>query len=267
VRGGGTRSFEQARAEIETEVKQQLAQRKFAEAAETFSNTVYEQFDTLQPAAAKLGLTVREADNVTRTPGAEAQGALADPKFLAALFSDDAIRNKRNTAAVEIGSNRLAAGRIVEHTPARQLPLDAVKDRVRQQLVAEQAAARARKEGEAKLAEWKAGATPGEVLEPSFTVSREQEKTLPRSLIAAVMSAPTDTLPAWAGVDFGDQGYAVVRVDKVLPRDPAAGDAQRLQQQYAQLWGAAEAEAYYAALRERYKVEVTGKATAGSTEQ
>ncbi len=261
VRGGGKKSFEEARAEIEAEVKQQLAQQKFAEAAETFSNVVYEQSDSLQPAAEKLGLKVRSAEGITRTPGQGADGALASQNFLTALFSDDALRNKRNTEAVETGPNQLTSGRVVEHTPARKLPLDAVKDQVRQQLVEERSAALARKEGEAKLAAWKGGA-PAEAFEPAITVSREQSRTLPRSLIEAVMSAPANSLPAWTGVDFGDQGYAVVRIDKLLPRDPSQEDRQQLQQQYAQLWGAAEAEAYYAALRKRYKAEVTGPGTA-----
>ncbi len=266
VRGGGKRSFEEARGEIEAEVKQQLAQRKFAEAAETFTNTVYEQSDSLQPAAEKLGLEVQAAEGVTRAPAPAAEGALANPTFVAALFSDDALRNKRNTEAVEVGANRLASGRVLEHTPSRKLPLEEVKEQVREQFVAEKAAGLARKEGEAKLAAWKSGA-PAEALEPSITVSREQSQTLPRSLIDAVMSTPANTLPAWTSVDFGDQGYAVVRIDKLLPRDPSAGDRQQLQQQYARLWGAAEAEAYYTALRNRYKAEVTGKAAGSATGQ
>ena len=78
---------------------------------------------------------------------------------------------------------------------------------------------------------------------------------------------PPAPLPSWTGVDFGDEGYAVVRVDKLLPRDPAAGDDKRLQQQYGQIWGTAEDEAYYAALKERYKVKITGVAKSSDTEQ
>ncbi|MBA3591865.1 SurA N-terminal domain-containing protein [Methylibium sp.] len=261
VRGGGKKSFEEARAEIEAEVKQQLAQQKFAEAAEMFSNMVYEQSDSLQPAAEKLGLKVRSAEGITRMPGQGADGVLASQSFLTALFSDDALRNKRNTEAVETGPNQLTSGRVVEHTPARKLPLDAVEDQIRQQIVADRSAALARKEGEAKLAAWKGGA-PAEAFEPPITISREQSRTLPRSLIEAVMSASAASLPAWTGVDFDEEGYAVVRIDKLVPRDPSQEDRQQLQQQYAQLWGAAEAEAYYASLRKRYKAEVTGTATA-----
>src|SRR5690606_595762 len=41
VRGGKSKSFEEARPEIEAELKKQLASRKFAELAENFSNALF----------------------------------------------------------------------------------------------------------------------------------------------------------------------------------------------------------------------------------
>lgn len=266
VRGGEKKAFESVKAEIENEVKQQLAQRRYAEAAEIFSNTVYEQADSLKPAAEKLKLTVRTASGVARTPAQGATGALASPKFLEALFAAETLRNKRNTEAVDLGGSQLVAGRIVDYTPSRKLPLAEVKDRVRERVVVEQSAALARKEALARLAAWKGGAEP-EGLEPAMTVSRGRQQELPPALIDAVMKASPAPLPSWTGVDFGEEGYAVVRVDKLLPRDAAAGDDKRLQQQYGQIWGAAEDEAYYAALKERYKVKITGVAKSADAEQ
>lgn len=260
VRGGDKKSFEAVRPELENEVKQQLAQRRFAELAETFTNTVYEQSDSLQPAADKLKLTVRKASDVGRTPGQGADDALGNPKLLAALFADDTVKNKRNTEAIEVGANKLAAGRIVEYFPARKLPLEAVKDRVREALVARQAAELARKDADAKLVAWKGGAEP-QGLEAPLTISRGQAQSLPQPLIDAVMKAPAEPLPSWTRVDFGEEGVALVRVEKLLPRDPAAGDLKQLQRQYGQIWAAAEAEAYYGALRDRFKVQVTGHAS------
>jgi peptidyl-prolyl cis-trans isomerase D len=257
LRGGEKKPFEAVKAEIENEIRQQQAQRKFAEAAETFTNTVYEQSDSLKPVADKLKLTVKTASAVTRSVQQGAQGPLANAKFLTAIFSDDAVRNKRNTEAVEIAPNQLASARVTNHAPARKLPLEEVKDQVRLRVVAAQAAALARKEGEARLAAWRGGA-PAEGLEPPMKISRGQTQTYPSELIDAVMKASPAPLPAWTSVDFGDQGFAVLRIDKVLPRDPAGGDAKQLQLQYAQAWGIAESEAYYQALRERLKVKITG---------
>ena len=254
------KTLDEAKAQIAAELKKGKASKKYSEMAEVFTNTVYEQSDSLQPAADKLKLTVQKASDIGRTPGQGADDALGSPTFLAALFSDDSIKNKRNTEAVEIGSNKLAAGRVVEYFPARKLPLEAVKDRVREALVARQAAELARKDADAKLAAWRGGAEP-QGLEAPITISRAQAQSLPQPLIDAVMKAPAERLPSWTRVDFAEEGVALVRVDKLLPRDPASGDLKQLQRQYGQIWAAAEAEAYYGARRERYKVQVTGQAT------
>lgn len=269
TRGGEKKTFDTVKAEIADEIKAQLAQRKYAEAAEGFSNTVYEQSDSLKPAADKLGIAVRTASAVTRTPAQGATGPLANPKFLAAVFANDSVKNKRNTEAVDLGGNQLAAARITDYAPARRLPFDEVKDLVKLKVVAAQAAVLARKEAQAKLDTWRGGASADAALEPVMKVGRSQgEQQLPRELVDAVMSAPSQSLPSWTLVDFAELGAAVVRIDKVLPRDPASGDPKQLAQQYAQVWGAAEAEAYYAALKDRFKVQlkpVAAKPTDGAT--
>jgi peptidyl-prolyl cis-trans isomerase D len=256
TRGGEKKSFDAVKAEIAEEIKGQLAQRKFAESAETFSNTVYEQADSLKPAADKLGLVVRTANAVTRTPAQGASGPLANPKFLAAVFANDSLKNKRNTEAVDLGGNQLAAARITDYAPARRLPFDEVKDLVKLKVVAAQAASLAHKEAQAKLDAWRGGASAEGALESPMKVARAQGEQLPRELVDAVMKAPSQPLPSWTLVDFGEQGAAVVRIDKLLPRDPATGDPKQLAQQYAQVWGAAEAEAYYLALKDRFKVQL-----------
>jgi peptidyl-prolyl cis-trans isomerase D len=55
------------RAELEKELQKQRSGRKFAEAAETFSNLVYEQPDSLKPAADHFKLQVQDAGWVTRS--------------------------------------------------------------------------------------------------------------------------------------------------------------------------------------------------------
>jgi peptidyl-prolyl cis-trans isomerase D len=78
------------------------------------------------------------------------------------------------------------------------------------------------------------------------------------------MRASTDTLPAWVGVDLGQGGYAIVRINKVLAADPAIMEPQRAALQYAQLWTQAETAAYYKALRKEFKAEVIAPAAAAS---
>jgi peptidyl-prolyl cis-trans isomerase D len=254
VRGGEKRSFESMRAELEGEVKNQLAQKRFSEAAVEFTNMVYEQPDSLKPAVDKFKLELRTAQGVQRTPAIGATGALASTKFLDALFGSDAIRNKRNTEAIEVAASTLASGRVVKHETARQLPFADVRVQVRQLVVSAQAAAQARKLGEARLAELRAA--PESAMAEPVTVSRAQAKNLPNGILDAVLKAPIASLPVFVGVSLGDQGYAVAKIRKVLARDPSVADAARGQAQYAQAWGEAESQAYFSALKTRLKVEI-----------
>lgn len=257
VRGGETKSFDAVRSQVADEVGKQLAQRKFAESAELFSNTVSEQSDSLRPAAEKLQLEVRKAQ-VLRQPAPQASGVLASPKLLEAVFSADSLTNKRNTEAVETGPSQLASARVVSHTPARVRPLDEVRAQIRDRLAQQQAADLARREGEARLAELKTAASPS--LPAAQPISRAVRADVPPPVVDAVLAADASKLPAWVGVPLGADGYAVVRVNKVLGRDAAMGDAKQMQSQYARVWASAEADAYYTALKERFKVEITAPA-------
>ena len=261
VRGGEKRSYESVRAEIEAEFRNQQAQKLFSQAAVDFDDMVYQQSESLKPAADRWKLEIVKADHVKREPDAKATGPLANAKFLEALFSSDATQNKRNTKAIDIGASKLAAGRVVRHSPAHQLPLAEVKDRVRQQLAASQAAAMAKKLGTEKLAAARAAPqTP--LSENTLIVSRAQLRDLPRPVIDAALKAPVATLPAHVGVDLGEQGYAVVRITKLWGRDPGANDPARAKEQYALIWSDAESQAYYAALKARFKATVNESALA-----
>jgi peptidyl-prolyl cis-trans isomerase D len=254
ARGGEKRSFEAVRPEIEEQVRKQLAQKKFSEFATEFSNMVYEQADALKPVAERFKLELRTAKGLTRTPPTGVTGPLASPKLLEAVFGNDAVRNKRNTDAVETAPNQLVSARIVQYQPARSLPLDAVRDQVKAQVTSEQAAALARKDGEARLAALKADAA-ATLPNPPVTLSRVKPGELPRQVVDAALRAPASPLPAWVGVDLGNQGYAIVKLSKVLGRDPAGGDDARNRASFAQALAEAESLAYYNALKVRFKVE------------
>ena len=250
-------SFEELRPSLEAELKQQQAQRKFAEVAEAFANGVYEQADSLQPVADKLKLKIQTADGVTRTPAAGGAGPLANARFLEALFQSDSLQNKRNTEAIEIGTSVLAAGRVTAYQPAMTLPLDKARDQVRAIYIAEKSAELARQEGQAKLTAWKAAPDAASGLTAALTVSRDRLQDQPRSVVDAALRANVDQLPAWTGVDLGAQGYAVVKINRVVPRDGVDDARARMErEQYLQSWASAEALAYYDLLKQRFKVQI-----------
>jgi len=241
VRPGAQRSFESVRAEIEAEIRAQQAAGRFAEAAESFSNLVYEQADSLAPAAQRFGLQVQTADEVGRanTPNLPREHPLNNPRVLAALFSADSIASKRNTEAVDVGNNTLVSARIVEHRPAQRKPFDAMKEQVRQLVVREESHKLAVQAGEARLKALRGGEAAGGLSAPR-TVTRAPGPQMPAQAIEAVFGAPSEPLPAFVGTDLGPQGYAIYQVTKVtLPdakrvEERRATYRQQLQQVYAQ---------------------------------
>ena len=255
------RSFDELRVGLEAELKAQQAQRKFAESAEAFTNGVYEQADSLKPVSERLKLEIRTASNVGRSPAAGATGPLASVKFLSALYGDDAVRKKRNTEAVETGPNQLVAGRVAQYTAARTRPVDEVRSLVRERLVGERAAGLARQAGESLLANWKA--KPQDALVAALVVSRDQATGLSPKVLDAALRADPSAFPAVVGVDLGDQGYAVVKVNRIVSRvAPDDAVAKQARSQVVQAWSAAENQAYYGLLKERFKARITAPRTA-----
>ncbi len=249
-------SFESMRPQLEADLRKQQAQRQFAEQAEAFSNSVYEQADSLKPTADRLKLTVQKAQGLTRAPEAGAQGVLASAKLLQTLFAEESVSKRRNTAAVEVAPNTLVSARIVAYRPAAVRPLAEVKDEVRRQYVIEKSAELAKAEGQAKLASWKDQAAQAQV-GVAVIVSRDQTQGQPQAVVDAVLRADPARLPALVGVDLGTQGFVVARVNKVVPRDASSvQQVAQSRQQMTQLWGQAESQAYLTYLKQQLKAEL-----------
>jgi peptidyl-prolyl cis-trans isomerase D len=266
IRAPKVPSFAEMRSKLEAELRTQQAQRQFAETAETFTNTVYEQSDSLKPVADKLKLTIQTA-TVSPVPAAGASGPLANARLLEAVFSADATQQKRNTEAIETGTNQLVSARVVQYDAARTQTLAEVQDQVRARWTAQRAAELAKQKGEAQLAEWKAQGDKAK-LPAAVTIARNDTHQFPGKLIDAALRADPAALPVLLGVDLADQGYAVVRVDKIAPAQPLpAGAEEQVRQQYAQAWTAAETVAYYNLLKERLKVRMDVAAPAETPAQ
>ena len=257
VQPGKTRPYEEVKKELTDELARVKGQRKFAEAAETFSNLVYEQSDTLKPAAERFKLPVQQTGWISKSARQEL-GALDNPKLLAALFTSDAIKNRRNTDAIEVAPNTLVAARITDHQPAAQRSFEEMKGEIAEQLRRREASALALKEGTAKLEQLRKGQDAGLKWSAPRVVSRREAQGLSGNMLRQVMSADTAKLPVYVGVPLPDAGYALIRISKVIEEPIKEGDPQ-VSARAAQLFGGAQYEAYIASLRAQADVEINQK--------
>jgi peptidyl-prolyl cis-trans isomerase D len=253
-----TKTLDEVKGEITAELKKQKMSKKYSELAEEFTDTLYEQSESLKPAADKLKLKIETVDNLSRTPSpALASAPYANPKFLKAIFADEALKNKRNTEPVEVAPTTLVAGRVIEFKPAAKRPLAEVEAMIRQRVTIEEAGKLARKAGEAKLAAAKASGDAAGFGAPQV-LTRTKQPAINPAAAAEVLKADVSKLPAYVGVDMQPQGYAVYRINKVTM--PAQVDAARRAADAEQITGAVsqqEMYAYIEALKKKSKAKIT----------
>ncbi|WP_296654601.1 SurA N-terminal domain-containing protein [Paraburkholderia sp.] len=259
IKPSATKPFEEVKASILSDVKAQQATKLLGDATEGFTSLVYEQSKSLQPAADKFKLTIQTATVTSKpNPALPPDNPLNNQKFLDAVFANDSVNQHNNTQAIDVGNSTLISARVTNFKPAATPEFAAIKDAVRQRVIAQQAADLARKDGQARLADLqKSKAAAG--FSAAVKVSRNEAQGLSPAALSAVFKADAQSLPAYVGVDLGSDGFAIYRINAVT-NGPAA-EGPRLagaQQQLAQVSGQSQTQAYLDALRDRSKVKYYG---------
>lgn len=259
AKGGQVPPLAQVRAQIEAEYGQQMAQKKYAESADGFSNMVYEQSDSLQPVIDRYGLTPVTVENVTKNGlnPQTADGKMLNAHMIDLLFSSEAINEKRNTQAIEVAPNVLVAARVLEHSPAADLPFDEVKAAITQKLRAEAAIAAAREAGEKKLAELKQNPSDAGFT-PAVWVSRQEPMGQPAGLVTAELRVPAEKLPAYVGTTVGPL-YVISHVTAAKVPEITDDELKAASRELGRLHGAAENQSYLTALQEKLGTEIKNK--------
>ena len=254
IQPGKARPYDEVKKELAADLAKQKGQRKYAEAADQFGNTVYEQSESLKPVADKYKLAIQTTGWITRSARQEL-GALDNARLLAGLFSQDAIVNKRNTDAIEVAPATLVAARVIAHEPEAQRKFEEVQEEITDALRRQEAFKLAEKEGSAKLAGLQKGENAGLAWSAPKLVSRRDAQGLPGEVLRRVVAADASKLPAYLGMPMGDAGYLLLRITKVVEGKPPAEDKQR-EARVAAAIGGAEFEAYLASLKGRADISI-----------
>jgi peptidyl-prolyl cis-trans isomerase D len=246
------------REQIEKKLKIEMMSSSFGEIVEDFSNLVYEQGDNLQAAAEKLELTIQSTDWITRN--SVEPSILANEKLLSVLFSDESIKNQRNTEAIEVKPDTFVSARILEHKPATAQSLMVVKDQIVEKLKKQMAQARAIEEGQEKLVHLQeTGESDGDNSSwgDAKQISYMQLQGLDHETLGAIFKAETSNLPAYIGSINPEGDFNLIRINKVIEPEPIEkikldNFGKQLQQMITQ----EEMSSYLTMLRKRYEVRV-----------
>ena len=255
---GASSSYESMKPQIKGELSWQKAQAKYAELTEEFSNAVYEQSGSLQPAAKKFNLQLQTSAWLSREDGAK---FFKNEKLMAMVFSDEVLKEKRNTEAVEVSPNNLVSARVLEYKAAAPRTFDEVKSGIEAVLKLEQAVKLAKEKGDTILAKLNAGETMKELEWTSpVTVSRKDAQGFTDPVMNRVYKLNTIKLPAFGGFVDANRAYVFLQISGVS--DALAEDKQAKETAELEFDSAVAAEyvsAYGKSLKARANIEVNRK--------
>jgi peptidyl-prolyl cis-trans isomerase D len=255
INAGSIKSFDQVRPEIERELKKQHAGRRLAELAEQFNNIVFEQSDTLKPAAELVKQAPQTSGWITRSHADDPR--LNHPKLLQALFSEDVLVNKRNTEAIEVAPGTIVAARLADHKPARVQAFEDVKAAIEKKLLQTRASQLAAEDGRKQLDQLREGKAAELKWSTPELVSRADPKGFAEPVLRQVFKADADKLPAYAGVEAPEGGYMLLKVTRLVePQKIDSAQQKQLSEALAQMVGEEQFTAYLASLKSKAKISL-----------
>jgi peptidyl-prolyl cis-trans isomerase D len=254
IKSAKTQALAEVKGVIVQRIKMQHASDKFAELAEKFSNTVYEQSDSLKPAAELVKAAVQ--GGVWLSKGQPATEPWND-KALQAVFSEDVLKNKRNTTAIEVAPNTLLAARVTEYQAASVRPLAEVAADIRNKLQRQQALLAASQQGKVLLDQLQRGEKAQVTWKAAQSVTRAQHADLNQELVKLLFRADVSKLPAYVGIEDAQQGYVFARIDAVKQvASIEDGKRSRYVQQMRQITGEELLAAYVADAKKRAEISM-----------
>jgi peptidyl-prolyl cis-trans isomerase D len=223
VSGGETRSFDTVKSELEDEIRTELAESQIYDLVESVANLVYEQADSLQPAAEQLDLTIETSDWFDRMSGT---GIATEPKVRQMAFSAEILRQGLNSEAIELNNDRVVFIRLNQLKPAEVRPLDQVEEQIRSEIITDKAREQSVTAGMAALAELKAGKTLddlaaewSESIDDYGFVERNQSGVDSAILGRSFSMSKPEQGPVFEGLPVENGNYAIIELSAVLSND------------------------------------------------
>ncbi len=263
VRAGAAKPFAEVREQLVKEVSASERDRKYNEVAGKMADDTYQNPSSLETAATALDLPVKTTGMFSREGGA---GITANPKLIAAAFSDDVLVQGNNSGLIDLGNDHSVVVRVDKHVSAAARPLTEVRADVDKRLLDERIAAAARKTADTLLARVRQGmtmdaaATEAGASVQSAAQTERNATGVPAPLLAQafLLPHPAAGKAVLAAVDMHDGSYALLALDKVQTGDLSAVTSEQreaLRQQMAQAYAVEATREMVDMLRSKAKIK------------
>ncbi|HET8730173.1 MAG TPA: SurA N-terminal domain-containing protein [Moraxellaceae bacterium] len=253
-------SFASLRTELEKEVRDAKADEQFSDAVDKMDTAVYEASDLKDPSE-KFNRAIATTAPFTRSGGS---GVAADRKVIDAAFSDDLVKEGKNSQSLHMPDGSVVWIHVAKYVPASVKPLDEVSADARNQVLLEKAHEKAAALAQEVVKALGEGASLAEVAArdkltwqdvPALT--RRTQGLSPEVLrIAYRLPHPA---AGKVSADSQDNGTAimVVAVSQVTPGEPApAPELVQVRNALSESRSQQELQDYVRYLREKGNVSV-----------
>jgi len=259
-----TRSFDEVKAEIEKEFRDNASERRFGEQFQLLSNISYEQPDTLEPVTSELGLPIKTSERFTRRGGT---GLFANPLIISAAFSTDVLAGN-NSEPIELADERVIVLRVKNYQPAEAKPLPDVNDAIIKSLLSDSGRIKVKEKAAAlmqKLTDYGSLNDLAVLENAQFENTRaitRGDKKVPREIVESLfkLQRPSTDKPVYQSVDRVSGDVSIIALESV--KDAELEQFSETEQQAArnklvELYANRDATALRADLRQSGDVVLT----------
>lgn len=254
IDAGHVKSFEEARAELESEYRKERSDTIFTDESTKLDEQSFAALTELGSVAKALNLPIKRIEGFTREGGGDLG---ADPEVIKAAFSEDVLERGQNSPIIPVGDDRAVVLRIANHKPAEPRPLADVRAQIEEQLKREAMRDAAAKQGAEALARlqkgeaWDAVVSELKLRPAGRRFVTRQDQVAPSAVLRAAFEISRANVsaekPYVAGTTTDDGNYAVWSLFAVRAPDPASEPAEQKnarQQQTARQIGNEEFATY-----------------------
>jgi peptidyl-prolyl cis-trans isomerase D len=229
VEAGHVKTFEEARAEVESDYRKERAQTIFYDESQKLADQAFSALTELESVAKTMNLPVKTVTGFTREGGGDFGEDSSG--VIEAAFSDDVLERRQNSPLVTVGDDRALVLRVTNHKAAEPRPLESVSAQIREQLRTQAMREKAAAQGAFAMARLQKGETwAGVTSALKFTAvgkrfMTRQDNVAPPAIVRAAFNAPnsevSEAKPYFGGVTTDDGNYAVYAVTAVRNADPS----------------------------------------------
>jgi peptidyl-prolyl cis-trans isomerase D len=206
------------RPSLEAEVRAAKSEELYAEAVEKMDALAYESSD-LKEGAKQYVMTLQTSPLFSKQGG---EGLAANRKIVQAAFSDDVLKEGKNSSALALDDKHSVWIHLNKHEPARVKPLAEVATEIKSTLQLEKASALAKAEAEAITKEVNSGKSSAEIAANhkiqwlDFVATARTANAPTADLLKVAFRLPNPKANTWtAEVTSVARDYAVVALSKI----------------------------------------------------